>query len=131
MRTTPTAECGTITNPRLLYAKGAMFLVGGVLASLALFLEHPTLKVGLLLAIAVWCFARAYYFAFYVVQHYVDDAYRFAGLISFARYLVSRRHAGVERKQGDEPGAVVDTGGPAHTRRRHPDGAIATEGSRS
>ena len=47
--------------------------------------------IALLLAVAVWCFARFYYFAFYVIEHYVDPGYKFAGLWSFVRYLVRRR----------------------------------------
>jgi hypothetical protein len=86
----------TLTNPKVLYAKAGMFVIGGVLASAGVLLEHPTLKVGLLLALAVWCFARAYYFAFYVVQHYADPGYRFAGLGSFLRYALGRRR-GIKR----------------------------------
>ena len=41
--------------------------------------------------VAIWAFARAYYVAFYVVQHYVDDGYKFAGLFSFLRYCLRRR----------------------------------------
>jgi hypothetical protein len=55
---------GDITNPRVLYAKGMLFLTTGVLAALLLIQERPTLKVIALLALCVWCFARAYYFAF-------------------------------------------------------------------
>ena len=80
-----------IKNPRLLYAKGALFVFGGALASALLLAEHPTIKVALLLAIAVWCFARAYYFAFYVIEHYVDPSYKFAGLGSFVSYLLRKR----------------------------------------
>lgn len=80
-----------ITNPRLIYAKGVLFLLSGLLASALLILEQPTLKVACLLAIAVWCFARCYYFAFYVIEHYVDPGYRFAGLWSFACYMARRR----------------------------------------
>jgi hypothetical protein len=79
-----------LTNPRLLYAKGALFLATGVIAATLLLLEHPTLKVALLLALSVWSFARAYYFAFYVVERYVDPGLRFAGLLSLARYLQRR-----------------------------------------
>ena len=82
-----------LTNPTLLYAKGALFLATGVLAAILLVLEHPTRKVALLLALSVWCFARAYYFAFYVVERYVDPGYRFAGLLSLARYLLRRYFA--------------------------------------
>ena len=80
-----------IKNPRLLYAKGALFVLGGILASGLILVERPTVKVAVLLGIAIWCFARAYYFAFYVVQHYVDPSYKFAGLWAFVRYLCRTR----------------------------------------
>jgi hypothetical protein len=86
-----------IKSPRLLYAKGAMFVLGGILASGLLFAEHPTVKVALLLGIAIWCFARAYYFAFYVVEHYVDPSYKFAGLTSFVSYLLRKRRGRMDR----------------------------------
>jgi hypothetical protein len=44
----------------------------------------------MLLGLAIWCSARFYYFAFYVIEHYVDGQYRFAGLWSFACYVLSR-----------------------------------------
>ncbi len=84
---------GDLTNPRLIYAKGMMFLVIGLLASGLLLLENPTPKAFLLLAVVVWSFCRAYYFAFYVIEHYIDPGFRFAGLGSFLRYLVRRRRA--------------------------------------
>ena len=80
-----------ITSPKLLYLKGFLFLLAGILSASILVWKHPSLQVVLLLAIAIWCFARAYYFAFYVVERYVDRSYRFAGLIDFARYAVKRR----------------------------------------
>jgi hypothetical protein len=83
-----------LINPRLIYAKGFLFLLGGILAAAEILLEHPSLKIALLLALAVWCFARFYYFAFYVIERYVDPRYRFAGLGSFARYLLARRGKG-------------------------------------
>jgi hypothetical protein len=86
-----------LTNPKLLYTKGALFLATGVIAATLLLLEHPTLRVALLLALSVWCFARAYYFAFYVVERYADPGYRFAGLLSLARYLLSRRRGATSR----------------------------------
>ncbi|MFC1597812.1 hypothetical protein ACFL5Q_07775 [Planctomycetota bacterium] len=86
-----------LTNPKLIYGKGVLFLLGGALSSALLIGEHPSLKIALLLALAVWCFARAYYFAFYVIEHYVDPTYRFSGLWSFALYLV-RRDRGVDRE---------------------------------
>jgi len=80
-----------LTNPRLIYLKGLLFLFAGLIASAAILIEIPSLKIALLLCIAIWSFARAYYFAFYVIQHYVDPAYRFAGLWSFFKYELRRR----------------------------------------
>ena len=80
-----------LTNPRLIYLKGMLFVVAGLIASAAILIEVPSVKIALLLGIAIWCFARAYYFAFYVIQHYVDPSYRFAGVWSFLRYLTRRR----------------------------------------
>src|SRR5262249_59430696 len=80
-----------ITNPKLIYVKGFLFLLMGLIASGLILLERPTLTMALLLAIAVWSFARFYYFAFYVIEHYVDPGYRFSGLWSFARYLLGKR----------------------------------------
>lgn len=82
---------GDIKSPRLLYAKGGMMLIVGILASILLIARHPDLGTAALLAIAVWGFCRAYYFAFYVIEHYIDPHFKFAGLIAFLRYLVGRR----------------------------------------
>ena len=79
-----------ITDPRLIKLKGILFLLVGLLSAALLVLEHPTFKAGLLLVICIWCFCRFYYFAFYVIEHYVDGAYRFSGLWSFARYMAQR-----------------------------------------
>ena len=77
-----------IRRPRVLYFKAGLFVCIGVIASALLILDHPQVKTVALLTLTVWAFARAYYFAFYVIQHYIDPSYRFAGLIDFCRYLV-------------------------------------------
>ncbi|HWX22093.1 MAG TPA: hypothetical protein VN578_19500 [Candidatus Binatia bacterium] len=80
-----------LTHPGWIKLKGILFLLVGILSAVLLVLEHPSFKVGLLLTISIWCFCRFYYFAFYVIEHYVDPSYRFSGLCSFAGYLWSRR----------------------------------------
>jgi hypothetical protein len=89
-----------LTNPKLIYLKGFLFLLAGLMASVLLILDNPMPQTALLLAIAVWAFARFYYFAFYVIEHYVDPGYRFAGLWSFARYLLTKR----KQPPGEDPG---------------------------
>jgi hypothetical protein len=80
-----------ITSPTLLWIKGILFLLLGVLGSVLLVLHAPSVTVAFLLCLTVWAFCRFYYFAFYVIQHYVDSDYRFSGLLSFVRYAVCKR----------------------------------------
>ena len=82
-----------ITSPRLLYVKAVLMVAAGVLAASLLLLRDPSLTTAALIAIAVWAFCRAYYFAFYVVERYVDPGYRFSGLGSFVRYVLRRRQS--------------------------------------
>jgi hypothetical protein len=77
-----------LTNPGWIKLKGLLFLLTGIGAGLLLLMETPTFKVAVLLAISIWCFCRFYYFAFYVIEKYVDSEYRFSGLWSFFRYLI-------------------------------------------
>ena len=81
-----------LTSPTWIKVKGLLFLLIGLLSSTLLILEQPSLKIAVLLAIAVWCFCRFYYFAFYVIEHYVDPAFRFSGLWSFVGYFWSKRN---------------------------------------
>ncbi|HEX8616119.1 MAG TPA: hypothetical protein VF911_00925 [Thermoanaerobaculia bacterium] len=79
-----------LTRPSLLYVKAVLFVVAGTAAASLLFAQRPAVTTALLLVITVWAFCRAYYFAFYVVERYVDPGYRFSGLLSFVRYLLKR-----------------------------------------
>lgn len=80
-----------IKNPKVIWAKGLLFFSLGLLASVLLVVEAPTVRVVLLLLLAIWAFCRAYYFAFYVVEHYVDPGYHFSGLLDFCRYAFRKR----------------------------------------
>jgi hypothetical protein len=45
----------------------------------------------LLLGLTIWAFCRAYYFCFYVLEHYADSNFKYSGLLDLARYLLNRR----------------------------------------
>jgi hypothetical protein len=79
-----------LTDSRWIKFKGILFLFLGFLSSGLLLFEHPEIRTAVLLGIAIWGFCRFYYFAFYVIEHYVEPGYRFSGLWSFARYLLAR-----------------------------------------
>lgn len=80
-----------IKNPKLMWLKALVLLLIGIASSALLLFESPTLRVGLLLGVTIWAFCRAYYFAFYVIEHYIDPSYRFSGLISFIVYAFRKR----------------------------------------
>jgi steroid 5-alpha reductase family enzyme len=80
-----------IKNHTLVWSKGALFLTLGVASATLLLVEVATIRITLLLALTVWGFCRAYYFAFYVIEHHVDPRYRFSGLLSFVGYVIRRQ----------------------------------------
>lgn len=90
-----------LRSAKMIYLKAALFIILGSVASALLIARNPEPFTVLLLVLAVWSFSRTYYFAFYVVERYVDRSYRFSGLISFARYLCKQpRHKWRTAKDG-------------------------------
>ena len=80
-----------LSNSFWIKLKGILFLIIGVATAILLFLDNPKWQTAVLLALAIWSFCRFYYFAFYVIEKYVDQNYKFSGLISFAKYLLQKR----------------------------------------
>jgi hypothetical protein len=80
-----------ITSAMWIKVKGILFLLVGIIAAVMVVMENPSWKIALLLALAIWCFCRFYYFAFYVIEKYVDPGYKFSGLWSFVCYCVRKR----------------------------------------
>ena len=105
--TSKTTIMGDLKNPRVIYLKGLLFLLCGIMAAAIVMADSMKWQTAVLLTIAIWSFCRAYYFAFYVIEHYVDVNFRFAGLWDFAVYVVHRRKAqsnesapqGISKKQ--------------------------------
>ena len=79
-----------INNPRIMWLKLWLFVSLGLLAVVIALVLFPSIRLAVLMLIAIWAFCRAYYFAFYVIEHYVDSEYRFAGLIDFAKYALKK-----------------------------------------
>ena len=80
-----------LNNRGLIFLKGWLFLVLGLLSGGLLLTLAFSWQVAVLLAITVWAFCRWYYFAFYVIEKYVDPSFKFAGLGSFLRYQLGLR----------------------------------------
>ena len=88
-----------LKNPRWVYLKAGLFLAIGLMSAALLVAQNLNLRTALLLALTIWSFARLYYFAFYVIERFVDPSYRFAGLGSFLVYLVKHRAAQQHREK--------------------------------
>jgi len=73
-----------------MYLKVSLFMASGLIAALLIFVENPNFKVFLMLAVVIWSFCRAYYFAFYVIEKYVDPAFKFSSLLSALKYVLRR-----------------------------------------
>jgi len=82
-----------LKDARWMYLKAGLFILIGAACFLLVWLENPTVAGTILLALMIWAFCRAYYFAFYVIEKYIDGNYRFSGLISFLRYLARQKRA--------------------------------------
>jgi hypothetical protein len=83
-----------LKSPKWMYAKAAMLVLIGVLSFVLLLTPQERWRRIVLQLLMIWAFARSYYFAFYVVERYVDGKYRFSGLLDFIRYVLrsKRRH---------------------------------------
>lgn len=71
--------------------KGGLFLFIGLFASTLLLIEHWSWRTFLLLTLALWGFCRFYFFAFYVIERWVDPGYKFSGLGSFLTWCLKNR----------------------------------------
>ena len=76
----------------LLYLKAFLLFLTGLISSLILVFFNFNLKTIVLLLLSIWGFCRAYYFAFYAIQHYIDPTFKYSGLMDFAIYQMKRRN---------------------------------------
>jgi len=77
-----------------MWLKAILFLVIGLTSAALILSELPDWKTLLLLCLVIWSFCRAYYFAFYVIERYLDPTFRYSGLFSVVRHWL---------KQGSKP----------------------------
>ena len=81
----------------LLYLKAFLLFLIGFISSLLLVFFNFNFKTIVLLLLAIWGFCRAYYFVFYVINHYIDSNYKFSGLIDFAKYLIKNGKSNLQK----------------------------------
>jgi len=80
-----------IKSPKAIYLKAFLFLCL-LLLSILLNMMTPSPWIQLFsIAIIVWSSARIYYFMFYVIEHYVDNNFKFSGIYAFFLYLLNKK----------------------------------------
>ena len=82
---------GDLKSSRLMYLKAILFVAIAFICAVLLFLQNIGLRTGLLIALLAWASARAYYFMFYVIQTYIDEDFKYAGIIASLKYLFARK----------------------------------------
>ena len=97
-----------IQDPRLLWLKGGLFVLLGMISLGMVVLLSGSFSVVLATLIAIWAFCRAYYFAFYVVERYIDRRYRFAGLTSVLNYWLSAKLPRFDEREASPGQLFVD-----------------------
>lgn len=85
---------GDLKSSRLIIFKGFLFLLVALVAASVLLGENFSLRTGFLLFVAIWSFCRFYYFAFYVLERYVDPSFKFSSLWAFGVYFWKRWRKG-------------------------------------
>ena len=73
-----------------MYLKAALFLAIGMVSAGLILADLWQVKTALLLALTIWSFCRAYYFAFYVIERYIDPNFKFAGVFSALSYILQK-----------------------------------------
>ena len=82
---------GDLKNPFWIHVKGWLFLLVAGLAGVGLLIQVFSWTNVLLMLIAMWAACRWYYYCFYVIEKYVDESFRFAGLSSVLKYLATKK----------------------------------------
>jgi len=80
-----------LQSTKAMWLKGWLFLLIGLMTAAMLLVENWSWRNALLLALCVWGFCRAYYFAFYVIERWVEPGFKFSGLGHFVAYWWRRK----------------------------------------
>ncbi len=80
-----------LSSTKAMWLKAWLFLLIGLLSAAMILIENWSWRAAGLLALCVWGFCRAYYFAFYVIERWVDPRFKFSGLMSFASHMLQQR----------------------------------------
>lgn len=82
---------GDLQSTRLIHLKGWLFLLIGLMSTTCLLIELANWRLAAMILVSIWAFCRFYYYAFYVIEKYTDEQYKFAGLGSFIVFWLKKK----------------------------------------
>jgi len=77
-----------LKHPAWMYLKACCFALIVLVSGVGLLLSAFEMRTFVMICLLVWASARLYYFCFYVIERYIDPAFRFAGIGSVIVYFV-------------------------------------------
>ena len=80
-----------LKSTRWMWIKAGLFIIIALVSSALILVQDPDWHIAILLVAAIWAFCRIYYFAFYVIEKYIDPSFKFSGLFSVVRYLWEKK----------------------------------------
>ncbi|MCC9602827.1 hypothetical protein LOC67_19930 [Stieleria sp. JC731] len=80
-----------LPNAKWIVFKAVLFVVLGGLSGVLLITRLSEWRDVLILATCIWSCCRAYYFAFYVIEHWIDSDFKYSGLGSMLVYIWRQR----------------------------------------
>lgn len=88
-----------LRSTRAMMTKAGLFLFTWALVGAILVIDRQAspLFLFVLYTLGAWSLARAYYFAFYVIERYCDPTYRYAGVWSAASWIWKHRSSRASR----------------------------------
>jgi len=79
-----------LKSPRLIHAKGFLFLLLGLIGVAGVLLESPHFRTVVLLGVSIWAFCRFYYYLFYVLERYLGKTTPYAGIWDALRFILRK-----------------------------------------
>lgn len=87
----PQKDMADLKKTSLIHLKGFLFFVILAVSSTGILIQYFNFLTLFFLCLVIWSSARLYYYFFYVIENYVDSAFKFSGLFSAIKYLFLKK----------------------------------------
>jgi hypothetical protein len=96
-----------LQQPKWMYLKALLLVFIGLLSAAMLLAMNPTGQTAVLMGLAIWASCRLYYFAFYVIEHYIDPGYHYSGICSACLHFMRKSSAYNKKARRSSSGPML------------------------